>query len=91
MNNEPKKLDVLFTEGEATQELWELPNNTNTPPYVVVSQVIAQDHGGWETMIFESDPEGNIESFNDLYVHIGEEELSVSVYSYILQEALKNE
>ncbi len=50
--------------------------------YYIVSQVVAPDHGDWETMIFYGDKNGNITNFLDLYCYIGYEELKDSVTKF---------
>ena len=61
--------------------------------YYVVSRVTAMDHKRWETMIFPSDNKGEIQSYQDVYVYIGWEEIEQSVKSYVrkLEENKKHQ
>ena len=49
--------------------------------YYVVSRVIAEDHGGWETMIFNSSKDGEITNWGEIYEHRGYETIGESIAS----------
>ena len=51
--------------------------------YFVASQVIAFDHGDYETMIFPASEDGEILSYYDLYAFRGHELVSKSIENFI--------
>ena len=62
-----------------TKSLW----HSKKTGHLVVSRVIAMDHGGWETMIFPSDSKGNVTDYLELYVHRGYESHEESVENFL--------
>ena len=63
MTTGPQKLQDLSNHEDNSKSLWKLPSGQ----HVVVSRVLAMDHGGWETMIFRSDNQGKVKNFQELY------------------------
>ncbi len=70
---------AVDTENSHTQSLW----HSKKTGHVVVSRVIAMDHGGWETMIFSSDSKGNITDYLELYVYRGYESHKKSIENFL--------
>ena len=59
----PQKIQDLNNNRGTEQSLWKLNNGS----YVVVSRILAFDHGGWETMIFHATARGEISTYSELY------------------------
>lgn len=63
MTTGPQKLRDLANYEDDTKSLWKLPNGR----HVIVSRIIACDHGGWETMIFPCDETGYNRTGGSIY------------------------
>ena len=64
---------------EANQSCWLVHHNNE---HFFVSRIVAFDHKGWETMIFESDKDGNVEDWGELYSTRGWEELEDTLQNF---------
>ena len=51
--------------------------------YFVISRVIAQDHNGWETMIFRADKDGEVIHWGEVYGHRGYETIRDSLTAHL--------
>lgn len=51
--------------------------------FVLVSRVVATDHGNWETMIFPADKEGSVENWGDLWSVRGWEHMGTTVDNFM--------
>jgi hypothetical protein len=85
MTTGPRKLQDLKNREDDSKSLWKLPNEQ----YVIVSRIIAIDHGSWETIIFESDSTGTIRG-NSLYENRTYESHSQSINN-LMQDSSSNE
>lgn len=85
LQNGPQKIrDVLSDKaGKQTQSLWLVDTE-----YYLVSRVIALDHGGWETMIFRSDKEGEVIDWGEVYGTRQYESHSKSIKNWQLDPCL---
>jgi len=50
--------------------------------YYVVSRILARDHGGWETLVFKSNKDGNVLNWLEEYGYIGYEPIHESVRKF---------
>jgi hypothetical protein len=50
--------------------------------YYVISRIIAPDHGEWETMIFNSDKDGEIQGWGELYSYRGMEPFEETIRKF---------
>ena len=70
---------------------WDEDDNEvkETTEFVLVSRIFAFDHEDWETMIFPSDKDGNVNNWGDLWAIRGWEHIQTTVDSFV--EALNEQ
>jgi hypothetical protein len=72
-----QQIQILTNELTNTKELWKTPKGD----YVLLSRVDVP-FVGWETMIFNCDPKGEVVDYTDLYCHRGWETPAESMKAY---------
>ena len=50
--------------------------------HFLISRIKAFDHGGWETMVFETNEEGNVYDWKEVYERRGWEDISDTVQNF---------
>lgn len=72
-----------------TWETWDDEDTTNTTDFVLVSRIIATDHGGWETMIFPANAQGEVIHWGELWCVREWEHMGTTINNFV--ESLNKE